>query len=323
MFIGKVYIDNPIFSAPLAGVSDMVYRQLARKAGAGLVCTEMISAKGLAYNRQKTLPLLKFSAAEKPLSFQIFGSDPGYMSEAAHELANSGADIIDINMGCPVRKVVKKGEGCALMRDAPRAAEIISAVVEAVSIPVTVKIRKGWDEDHVNAVEMALLAESKGVAAVTVHGRTREQFYRGKVDLDIIRQVVAALKIPVIGNGDIFSPQDALHMSQVTGCAAVMIARGGMGNPWLFKRIRHYLKTGELLPLPTALEKVQMAIKHLEMLVSLKGEEIAVRQMRKHASWYIKGLRDAARVRQEICRTTTQAEMKKKLLEYAAAYCQR
>ncbi len=323
MFIGNVYIDKPIFSAPLAGVSDTIYRQLAKEAGAGLVCAEMVSAKGLIYNRQKALPLLRFSVAEKPISFQVFGSDPKYMSQAAQELVALGADIIDINMGCPVQKVVKKGEGCALMRDVSQAAEIISAVVEAVSIPVTVKIRKGWDDEHVNAVEMALLAESKGASAVTVHGRTREQFYSGKVDLDIIRQVAAALKIPVVGNGDIFSPQDALHMFKMTGCAAIMIARGGMGNPWLFKRTQHYLKTGELLPLPTALEKIQMAVRHLELLVSLKGEKIAVRQMRKHTSWYIKGLRNAASVRQEICRITTREEMKKKLLQYAAAYCQR
>ncbi len=320
MFIGKVHIDNPIFSAPMAGVSDMVYRRLVKEAGAGLVCTEMVSAKGLSYNRQKALPLLRLSAEEKPTSFQIFGSDPAYMSQAAQELAALGADIIDINMGCPVHKVVKKGEGCALMRDASQAAGIISAVTEAVSIPVTVKIRKGWDDEHVNAVEMALLAESKGAAAVTVHGRTREQFYSGKVDLDIIRQVAEALEIPVVGNGDIFSPSDALHMFKITGCAAVMIARGGMGNPWIFKRTLHYLKTGELLPLPTALEKIQMAVKHLELLVSLKGEEIAVRQMRKHASWYIKGLKDAARVRQDICRTTTQEEMKKRLLNYAHSH---
>ncbi len=316
MLIGSVEIDNPVVSAPMAGITNMAYRILAKEAGAGLVCSEMISAKGLMYSINKTLSLLKYSPLEKPISFQIFGSEPEYMVRAAKEIENLGVDIIDINMGCPVPKVVKGGEGCALMRDLPLAEKIISQVVKAVRVPVTVKIRKGWDDNNVNAVELALLAEKNGVSAITVHGRTREQLYSGKADWKIIKKVVGAVDIPVIGNGDVFSPENAASMLKETGCAAVMIGRGGMGNPWLFRRTNHYLKSGELLPEPSPREKVDMVLRHMDLLIDLKGENVGVREMRKHASWYIKGLRDATQVRRLICKAETREDIKKILLDF-------
>ncbi|HHX77321.1 MAG TPA: tRNA dihydrouridine synthase DusB [Firmicutes bacterium] len=316
MHIGQVKLKNPLISAPMAGVSNLPYRLLAKEAGAALVCTEMVSAKGLLMMPQKTQKLLALSPLEKPVSVQLFGSEPRLMAAAAKIVESMGADIIDINMGCPVPKVVKAGEGCALMLDLSLSGAIIKAVVDAVRIPVTVKIRKGWDDTKINALEAALTAQEKGAAAVTVHGRTRTQLYGGKADWEIIRKVASALDIPVIGNGDVFLPEDAARMLAETGCAAVMIGRGGLGNPWLFKQAACYLQRGVILPQPSAAEKIKLALRHLDMLVELKGERVAVREMRKHACWYIKGLENAAEARREICRASSRAELKAVLKKF-------
>lgn len=316
LHIGPVEIKTPVVAAPMAGVTNAAFRLLAREAGAGLVSSEMISAKGLVYNLERTLPLLKFFSGERPISMQIFGSDPCFMARAAAYIQGLRSDIIDINMGCPVAKVVRGGDGCALMRDPEKAGEIITAVRKAVSLPVTVKIRKGWDFEEVNAVEVARVARDRGAAAITVHGRTRDQFYGGKADWDIIRQVVEAVDIPVIGSGDIFAPRDALAMFRETGCAAVMVGRGALGNPWLFAGIRTLLEKGETLPPPTGAEKAAMALRHMDLLVELKGEKTGIREMRKHASWYVKGLKGAAAARQDICRAETREDMRKVLAEF-------
>jgi tRNA-dihydrouridine synthase B len=313
MRIGTVELETPVIAAPMAGVSNAPYRLLAREAGAGLVCSEMISAKGLVYSPDRTRPLLDYDPAEKPISFQIFGSEPAFMARAAQYIEGLGADIIDINMGCPVSKVVRGGEGCALMQNPSLAGDIITAVKSVVAVPVTVKIRKGWDDARVNAVEMAVLAAEKGAAAVMVHGRTREQFYGGKADWQIIREVVQAIDIPVIGSGDIFSPQDALNMLRQTGCAGVMVARGALGNPWIFSGIAALLEGKEPRD-PPPQEKIQMALRHMDLLVAFKGEKVGIREMRKHASWYSKGLRGSALARQEICKAENREQLTEALL---------
>jgi tRNA-dihydrouridine synthase B len=316
--IGSVVPDNPVFLAPLAGVSDLPFRLFAKQAGCGLVYTEMISAQGLIRANRNSYRLLDIVPEEKPVAVQLFGSDRFVMADAAQIAAANGADIIDINMGCPVTKVVKNGEGCAMMRNLKLAAAVIRAVAEATPLPVTVKMRKGWDEKESNAVELAVLAEAAGAKAVAVHGRTREQFYSGEADWEVIRAVKERISVPVIGNGDIFAPPDAARMFAETGCDAVMIGRGALGNPWLFQRTLHYLTTGELLPEPSGAEKIALALRHLMMLTEYKGEKSGVREMRKHASWYIKGLRAAATVRTRLNRADTITEMKNILLAYRA-----
>lgn len=298
--IGSVRLANRVVLAPMAGITDKAFRLIVSEFGCGLIYTEMISATALSYNSNRTKVMLDLDGEPGPINVQIFGSDPAAMGDAARLAIAEGAALIDINMGCPAPKVVKNHEGCALMRNLPLAGEIIRAVAAASSVPVTVKMRKGWDEDSVSAQELAKLAEENGAAAVTVHGRTRGQYYSGRADWDIIRQIKAAVRIPVIGNGDIRCPQDARNMLLETGCDAVMIGRGALGNPWLFRRAVHYLKTGELLAEPTAAMKTEMAVRHLRMVAGFKGEYRAVREMRKHVAWYIKGLRDAARIREKI-----------------------
>lgn len=311
MKIGSVYLDNRVISAPMAGITDRAYRILAKEAGCGLVCTEMVSDQALLYGNPKTCSLLDITGETGPVSMQIFGSNAGYMADAAEIVEKRGAAVIDINMGCPTPKIVKNGEGAALMKEPEKAAAIVRAVVERVKIPVTVKMRKGWDENSVNAVELARLVVDAGAAAVTVHGRTRSQFYTGKADWKIIAAVKQAVDVPVIGNGDIWTPQDALAMLQQTGCDGVMIGRAALGNPWIFSRAIHFLKTGELLPGPTPAEKVAMALRHLDLLVEIKGERVAVWEMRKHAAWYMKGLRGAARLREQVNRAQTREELRK------------
>ena len=308
MKIGAVSLANPVMLAPMAGVTDLPFRLLVKEMGCGLVFTEMVSDKGLIYNNEHTHNMLHIDERERPVALQIFGSEPEPMAKAARIVERAGADILDINMGCPTLKIVKNGEGSALMRNPSLAYSIIASVVTAVSIPVTVKIRKGWDDTSVNAVEIAQLAEKAGAAAISVHGRTREQFYAGQADWSIIKAVKASVSIPVNGNGDIRSPGDAAKMMAETGCDGVMIGRGAQGNPWLFRQVTHYLQTGELLPGPSIAERIDMALRHLEMLTAYKGEHIGIREMRSQAAWYTKGLPHSAELRLRFNRAETRQD---------------
>lgn len=313
--IGNVELDSPVALAPMAGVTDLPFRILCREQGCGLMCTEMVSAKALLYKNRNTKPLLETKPEERPVAVQLFGSDPEIMSEMALMLEEGPYDIIDVNMGCPVPKIVNNGEGSALMKNPKLAGEILSAMTRKLKKPVTVKFRKGFNDESVNAVEFAKMAEQRGAAAVAVHGRTREQFYSGKADWDIIRQVKEAVSIPVIGNGDIFTPQDAGRMMEETGCDGVMVARGAKGNPWIFSRIDHYLKTGEVLPKQGPEEVKQMILRHAELLVAFKGEYTAMREMRKHVSWYTAGYPHSAALRNEINLVETMEELTELVLE--------
>ena len=305
MKIGNVNLANPYILAPMAGVTDLPFRLLCKEQGAGLLCMEMISAKALQYKNKNTKALLAIHPDEYPVSLQLFGSDPKIMSEMAKMIEELPFQILDINMGCPVPKIVNNHEGSALMKDPAQAEKVLTAMVKAVKKPVTVKFRKGFNDQNINAVEFAKMAESCGVAAVAVHGRTREQYYSGKADWDIIRQVKEAVKIPVIGNGDVFTPEDAKRLLDETGCDGIMVGRGAKGNPWIFKRITHYLETGELLPGPTLMEVRDMILRHGKMLTEYKGEMIAMREMRSHMAWYTKGMRNSAALRCEINQVET------------------
>ena len=303
--IGNTVLENNVILAPMAGVTDLPFRVLCREQGAGCVVTEMVSAKAVLYNNKNTRELLQIDPAERPAAVQLFGSEPDIMAEIAARLEEGPYDYIDVNMGCPVPKIVNNGEGSALMKNPERAKEVLTAMVKAVKKPVTVKFRKGFNDLSVNAVEFAKMAESCGVAAVAVHGRTREQYYSGKADWDIIRQVKEAVRIPVIGNGDIFTPEDAGRMLKETGCDGIMVARGAKGNPWLFGRINHYLDTGEVFPGPSMAEIKAMILRHGRMLVRFKGESVAMREMRGHMAWYTKGMPHSATLRNEINQVET------------------
>ena len=315
MQIGSLKLENNVFLAPMAGITDRPFRTLCHEMGSGLVYSEMVSAKGIYYNNENTKQLLDIGEEEMPAALQLFGSEPEIMGAMGKKIEGINAGIIDINMGCPVPKVVKNGEGSALMRTPELAGRIIKALVEMQKKPVTIKIRKGFDDTCINAVEMAQIAEENGASAVAVHGRTREQYYSGKADWDIIKKVKKAVSIPVIGNGDIFKPQDAADMLEYTGCDAVMIARGAQGNPWIFKRTIAYLEKGILLDEPTPQEKVSMALRHARMLIDYKGEFVGVRQMRAHMAWYIKGVQGASVIRDKINHCESYEEMAE-LLEH-------
>ncbi len=298
--IGTVTLDNNVILAPMAGVTDLPFRLLCREQGCGMVVTEMVSAKAILYKNKNTKELLTVRSEERPAAVQLFGSDPEIMAEIAAQIEDGPYDVIDVNMGCPVPKIVNNGEGSALMKDPKRAEAVLSAMVRAVKKPVTVKFRKGFNDESVNAVEFAKMAESCGVAAVAVHGRTREQYYSGTADWDIIRRVKEAVKIPVIGNGDVFTPEDAGRLLEQTGCDGIMVARGAKGNPWIFHRINHYLETGEALPGPSVQEIREMILRHSRMLADYKGERVAMREMRSHMAWYTSGLAHSASIRREI-----------------------
>lgn len=311
--IGNVSLDGNIVLAPMAGVTDLPFRLLCKEQGAGLLCMEMVSAKGIMYNNKNTKFLLTIDERERPVSLQLFGSDADIISEQAKRIEELPFDILDINMGCPVPKIVNNGDGSALMKNPLLAGEIIEKTARAIQKPVTVKIRKGFDEEHINAVEMAHIAQESGAAAIAVHGRTREQYYSGKADWEIIRKVKEAVKIPVIGNGDVWTPQDAIDMRKQTGCDGVMIGRGAQGNPWIFKQILHYEQTGELLEKPSPQEVTEMILRHAKMQMEFKGEYTGMREIRKHAAWYTAGYKNSAKLRGKINETETYEELKELL----------
>jgi nifR3 family TIM-barrel protein len=316
--IGDVEIKNRVVLAPMAGVCNSAFRLTVKEFGAGLVCAEMVSDKGIVYNNEKTLGMLYIDEREKPLSLQIFGGEKETLVEAAKFVdKNTNADIIDINMGCPVPKVTKCDAGAKWLLDPNKIYDVVAAIVDAVEKPVTVKMRIGWDENHIYAVENAQAVERAGGKAVAVHGRTRAQMYEGKADWNIIKQVKEAVNIPVIGNGDVKTPQDAKRMLEETGVDGVMIGRAALGNPWMIYRTVRYLETGELIPEPTVREKIEVCLLHLDRLIALKGEHIAVKEMRKHAAWYLKGVRGNAKIRNAINECDTREQLAALLLNFA------
>jgi len=315
MKIGNVSIENNLILAPMAGVTDLPFRLLCKEQGCGLLYTEMVSAKAILYKNKNTESLMEVTEGENPISLQLFGSEPDIMAEIAKQVEERPFDIIDVNMGCPVPKVVNNGEGSALMKNPRLAGEIISAMTRAVKKPVTVKIRKGFNDDMVNAVEIAHIAQECGAAAVAVHGRTREQYYSGKADWDIIAQVKEAVSIPIIGNGDINSAEDAVAMMEKTHCDGVMIGRGSQGNPWIFSQINHYMKTGEMLPKPDKEQIKEMILRHAALQRKYKGEYIGIREMRKHFAWYTAGYPNSAALRNRINFIETFAELEKMVHE--------
>ena len=314
--IGNVELENNLILAPMAGVTNLPFRVICKEVGnLGMVCTEMASARAMFHNDQKTKRLFNTKGEKRPISFQIFGSDEESM-EYAVKYMNNFADIIDINMGCPAPKVVKNGDGSRLLLDLNKAKSIMETVVKAAKVPVTVKIRKGWDKEHIVAVEVAKIAESLGVSMITVHGRTRTEYYTGKADWEIIKKVKESVRIPVIGNGDVIDEESALRMFKETKVDGIMIGRGSFGNPWIFKNIKHFLETGEKLSPPSNEEKLKVIEKHIELAVEEKGEEVAVKELRKHISWYTKNLKNSSEFRNNINKIENKKELVNSLEEY-------
>ena len=315
MKIGSVECGN-IILAPMAGITDMPFRALCREQGATFSYTEMISAKALYYKNKNTLPLLQVADGERPIAVQLFGSEPELLAQEALKLEEGPYDVFDVNLGCPVPKVVNNGEGSALMRDPEKIGQIVSAMTKVLHKPVTIKIRKGFSADQINAVEVAKRAEDAGAAAIAIHGRTREEYYSGHADYDIIRQVKESVSIPVMGSGDIYKGKDAKRMLDETGCDAVMIARGARGNPWIFREVAHFLETGEELPRPSVEEVKEMILRHARMLIDFCGENMAIRQMRKHAGYYVTGYPDASRIRREVNLCVTFSDLERTLTKW-------
>lgn len=313
--IGNVELENNLILAPMAGVTNLPFRIVCKDYGAGMVCTEMASAKAMFHNDQKTKRLFNTEGEKRPISFQIFGSELESMAYAVKYMSDF-ADIIDINMGCPAPKVVKNGDGSKLLLDLKKAQEIIETAVKNSKVPVTVKFRKGWDKENIVAVNVAQIAEQAGASAVTIHGRTRSEFYTGKADWDIIKKVKQSVNIPVIGNGDIVDEESALQMFEQTGVDGIMIGRGSFGNPWIFRNIKHYLETGEKLPQPTNNEKLEVMEKHIELAVKEKGEDVAIKELRKHIAWYTKNLKNSSEFRNSINKVEKKEELISKLEEY-------
>ncbi|WP_448902378.1 tRNA dihydrouridine synthase DusB [Eubacterium sp.] len=311
MKIGNIEIENCLALGPMAGVTDLPFRLLCKEMGCNMLYTEMVSAKAILYKNKNTKELLNIDKNEHPVGVQLFGSDPDIMAQIAAQVEEGECDFIDINMGCPVPKIVNNGEGSALLKQPKLVEEILTKMVKAVNKPVTVKIRKGFENGTVYAVEIAKIAESCGVSAIAVHGRTREQYYSGKADWDVIKDVKKAVKIPVIGNGDIFSAEDAKAMKEYTGCDGLMVARGARGNPWIFREIKEYLENGNVIDKPTINDIREMIIRHAEMLVDYKGEYTGIREMRKHIAWYTAGLPHSAELR----RMCNQIETMENLVE--------
>lgn len=316
MKIGNVELKNQVVLAPMAGVTDLPFRILCSEQGAGLICTEMVSAKAISFHNKNTEALLETAPEERPVSLQLFGSDPDIISQMAACIEERPFDILDINMGCPVPKVAGNGEGSALMRNPKLVEQIISKTVRAIRKPVTVKMRKGFTQSEVNAVEIAKIAEAAGASAIAVHGRTRDQYYSGNADWEIIRQVKEAVNIPVIGNGDVDSPQKARAMLDETGCDAVMIGRAARGNPWIFRQVSEYLTTGILLPPPGQQEVLEMMLRHAKMQLEYKGEYTGIREMRKHVSWYTAGFPNSSRLRAAINMVETYEQLETLLRMY-------
>lgn len=312
--IGNVELGNNLILAPMAGVTNLPFRIICEKFEPGMVCTEMVSSKAIFYNDQKTRRLLNTEGEKRPISFQIFGSDEETMDYTAKYMSKI-ADIIDINMGCPAPKVVKNGDGSKLLLDLEKAKRIMKVVVENSSVPVTVKIRKGWDKENIVAVQVAKIAEEVGISAITIHGRTRSEFYTGKADWDIIKEVKDSVKIPVIGNGDIVDEETAYQMFEKTGVDGIMIGRGSFGNPWIFRNIKHFLITGEKLPSPTNSERLNIIKEHIDLAVEEKGE-IAIKELRKHIAWYTKNLKNSSEFRNSINMIETKEQLIKTLNEY-------
>lgn len=316
LMIGNVKIDGNLVLGPMAGVTDLPFRLLCKEQGADLIYTEMVSAKGIQYNNKNTEKLLEVAEGERPVSLQLFGSDPYIMSETAKRIEDKNFDILDINMGCPVPKVVNNGEGSGLMKNPKLIGEIVHAVSSAIKKPLTIKIRKGFTESTTNAVEIAKIAEANGAAAIAVHGRTREQYYSGEADWSIIKAVKEAVSIPVIGNGDVITPENAIELINETGCDAVMIARGARGNPWIFSQIKEYYKTGKTPNKPTPQEAVDMMLRHAGMSIDYKGEYIGIREMRKHIAWYTTGYPLAAKLRNRVNEIESIEQLQELLFEY-------